>query len=465
MIAHLGRRAARPGRAPAARARADIPQRRLAAAGGRRGGDLLPGLGRRRLDHRRLPLRRRRVHRAMSGRRAGGRRRRARAADRRASTSRRRCCAGSARRCSTCATGRSPRCAASSRRADALLTEGIERDRRGRHRRARPLPRDQRLRRRHGRRRRRGRAGPRHRRRQRPGLLRDRRRRAHGRADPRRLAQAAGAPQRVARSGHWGLDDLRPLRRLHGRTLGLLGYGRIAREVAVRARAAWGCRCWPTTRTSRRPRRATACACAAARSCCAPATCSPSTCRARRRRPAASTPATLALLPPGAVVVNAGRGAVLDEDALLAALRSGRVGGGRAGRPAPRARAARPPAAGAGDRRLHAAHGVLQRGVAARPAPRRGPERADGARGWRPGLRRQRGRPARLGRHDGRPRRDRVPRASRPCASRCDPARRRDRAGRKDLAPRRRRDDPCRRCWSTCPTASTTALPPATASR
>ncbi len=36
--------------------------------------------------------------------------------------------------------------------------------------------------------------------------------------------------------------------------------------------------------------------------------------------------AALALLPRGAVVINAGRGAVLDEDALLAALREGRVG-------------------------------------------------------------------------------------------------------------------------------------------
>jgi glyoxylate/hydroxypyruvate reductase A len=35
----------------------------------------------------------------------------------------------------------------------------------------------------------------------------------------------------------------------------------------------------------------------------------------------------LALLPPGAVVVNIGRGQVIDEDALIAALSSGRLGG------------------------------------------------------------------------------------------------------------------------------------------
>ena len=43
--------------------------------------------------------------------------------------------------------------------------------------------------------------------------------------------------ERVARSGTLALNDLLPLHRLHGKTLGLLGFGRIAREVAVRATA------------------------------------------------------------------------------------------------------------------------------------------------------------------------------------------------------------------------------------
>jgi D-3-phosphoglycerate dehydrogenase len=132
------------------------------------------------------------------------------------------------------------------------------------------------------------------------------------------------AAQRVARSGDWGLDDLRPLRRLHGRTLGLLGYGRIAREVAVRARGLG------LQVLAHDPYVATSAARDGVRLCG----------REELLRASdvlsihlPSTPetagsvdaATLALLPPGAVVVNAGRGAVLDEDALLDALHSGRV--------------------------------------------------------------------------------------------------------------------------------------------
>ena len=46
----------------------------------------------------------------------------------------------------------------------------------------------------------------------------------------RRLGQA----QRVARSGSWSLEELRPIRGLQGATCGLLGFGRIARQVARR---------------------------------------------------------------------------------------------------------------------------------------------------------------------------------------------------------------------------------------
>ena len=37
--------------------------------------------------------------------------------------------------------------------------------------------------------------------------------------------------------GGWGIDPLRPIQRLRGRGLGLIGFGNIAREVAVRAQA------------------------------------------------------------------------------------------------------------------------------------------------------------------------------------------------------------------------------------
>ena len=190
--------------------------------------------------------------------------------------------------------------------------------------------------------------------------------------------------QRVARSGHWGLDDLRPLHRLHGRTLGLLGYGRIAREVAARA-GALGLQV-----LAHDPYVAAATAAGDGvglrdrdellRASDVLSIHLPSTPETAGSVDAAA----LALLPRGAVVINAGRGAVLDEDALLRRPARGPGRRRRPRRPAPRARAGRPSAARAGERRLHAAHGVLQRGVAARPAPRRRPERAHRARGWRP---------------------------------------------------------------------------------
>jgi D-3-phosphoglycerate dehydrogenase / 2-oxoglutarate reductase len=130
--------------------------------------------------------------------------------------------------------------------------------------------------------------------------------------------------QRVARSGHWGLDDLRPLHRLHGRTLGLLGYGRIAREVAVRA-GALGLRVLahdPYVATTNGDGVELCGRDELLRASDVLSIHVPSTPETAGSVDAAA----LALLPRGAVVVNAGRGAVLDEDALYAALREGQVG-------------------------------------------------------------------------------------------------------------------------------------------
>jgi D-3-phosphoglycerate dehydrogenase len=129
--------------------------------------------------------------------------------------------------------------------------------------------------------------------------------------------------ERVARTGDWSLDDLRPVHRLYGRTLGLLGYGRIAREVALRARALG-------VEVLAHDPYVTVTAGDGVTLCDRDELFRSSDVLSIHLP---STPATagavdaraLALLPRGAIVVNAGRGAVLDEDALLQALRSGHV--------------------------------------------------------------------------------------------------------------------------------------------
>jgi len=51
------------------------------------------------------------------------------------------------------------------------------------------------------------------------------------------LARGLGPGAKATRTGGWGLKALPPLRRLRDQTLALLGFGRIARAVAERARA------------------------------------------------------------------------------------------------------------------------------------------------------------------------------------------------------------------------------------
>lgn len=132
--------------------------------------------------------------------------------------------------------------------------------------------------------------------------------------------------ERVARSGDWGLEGLRPVRRLSGRTVGLLGLGRIGREVARRLSG------FEVTVLAHDPDADPELAGSLGVRLCgfeellrasevltvhAPLT---DATRGLLGRDA------LALLPEGAVLVNAGRGGVVDEEALLEALRSGRLG-------------------------------------------------------------------------------------------------------------------------------------------
>lgn len=141
------------------------------------------------------------------------------------------------------------------------------------------------------------------------------------------LSRRLFALDAAVRAGRWGATVAGPMRRLSTQTLGLVGFGQIARAVAVRARA-HGLRvlCWsPHTAPS------AAAALGADRvelddlfrqsdyvSLHVPAT--PATRRlvdARR----------LALLRPSACLINTGRGALVDQPALVAALAAGRLAG------------------------------------------------------------------------------------------------------------------------------------------
>lgn len=131
--------------------------------------------------------------------------------------------------------------------------------------------------------------------------------------------------ERVARSGDWALDELRPVRRLAGRTVGLLGLGRIAREVAARLEA------FHVRVLAHDPDVDPAAAARVGVLLCpleellaesdVLSVHVPLTAQTRGLLGAGA----LATLRPGAVLVNAGRGGVIDEDALLAGLQTGRI--------------------------------------------------------------------------------------------------------------------------------------------
>jgi D-3-phosphoglycerate dehydrogenase / 2-oxoglutarate reductase len=139
----------------------------------------------------------------------------------------------------------------------------------------------------------------------------------------RKLAQA----QELARSDDWSLGALEPIPRLRGQTLGLVGFGAIARAVAKRAQAfglkivaydayvepslgdAFDVELLPLDDVLAR---------SDALSIHVPLTEATKGMIGR---------AQLAALPPGAVVVSTSRGAVIDEEALLEALDGGHLAG------------------------------------------------------------------------------------------------------------------------------------------
>jgi lactate dehydrogenase-like 2-hydroxyacid dehydrogenase len=176
------------------------------------------------------------------------------------------------------------------------------------------------------------------------------------------LARRIGPATLATQGATWARDEvLRGIRSLEGMTLCLAGYGRIGKEIARRAQA-FGMQCIAVNRSGHNdaPGLATevlpltelhrALARAQAVAISLPA--SPQTLHLFDR-------AAWAACPRGALVVNVGRGAVIDTDSLTEALHCGQLAGAGLVCDRPRATAGRPPAlVGAG----HADHAARRWG-------------------------------------------------------------------------------------------------------
>lgn len=141
------------------------------------------------------------------------------------------------------------------------------------------------------------------------------------------LVRSIALYDRNVRNGDWSLAAGAPIHRLHGRTLGLVGFGSIARAVASRA-SALGLRVLAHTRSA--PTDEVRAGGAEPVSLEELTTRSdiislhvPHTADTNRMVDAAF----LAAMKPGAYLVNTARGGVVDQNALVAALDSGWLGG------------------------------------------------------------------------------------------------------------------------------------------
>jgi D-3-phosphoglycerate dehydrogenase / 2-oxoglutarate reductase len=141
------------------------------------------------------------------------------------------------------------------------------------------------------------------------------------------LARGVTLLDRKVRSGSWTPTDARPLHRLRGRTLGLVGFGRIARALAAKM-AAIGYRVVTTDpfvpegaiREAGAEPMTLEDLLGAAHVVSVHA---PLTAESRHLIGAPE----LALMKPGAILVNTSRGPLVDLDALREALAEGRLGG------------------------------------------------------------------------------------------------------------------------------------------
>jgi D-3-phosphoglycerate dehydrogenase len=141
------------------------------------------------------------------------------------------------------------------------------------------------------------------------------------------LARGTAVYDASVRAGGWDIATGMPLHRIRGRTLGVVGFGHIGRQVVSRARA-FGMDVLVSDRSATDDEVAAHGATLTdlddllgrsdAVSLHVPLDASTRHLLDRRR---------LALMRPGAVLINCARGAVVDLEALTAALRSGRLGG------------------------------------------------------------------------------------------------------------------------------------------
>ncbi len=141
------------------------------------------------------------------------------------------------------------------------------------------------------------------------------------------VARKIRVADRMVRTGRWGQSELLPMHRLRGRTLGLVGFGHIARMVAVRGRA-FGVRIIAADPYVD----------AAAMVHEGAEKVALDDLFAQADIVSVHTPLTdetrglinagaFARMKPGAIFINTARGGVVDQAALIAALRSGRLGG------------------------------------------------------------------------------------------------------------------------------------------
>lgn len=138
------------------------------------------------------------------------------------------------------------------------------------------------------------------------------------------VARGTSRGDRFVRDGRWGRDAFPFLPRLNGRRLGIVGLGSIGRAIARRA-AGFGMRIayHGRRRQADQPHAYAATALDLARSVDHLAIAVPGGEETRHLVDAA----VLAALPPHGIVVNVGRGSVVDQQALIAALAAGRLFG------------------------------------------------------------------------------------------------------------------------------------------